>query len=184
MGAAKVLGGLLFVAIGVILLVIGIGPIPSLENVSVVSRGMAYLSLDFGTMMASWDFTPLFLATGYLEIALIIPYVGYHYCRAGVKSMRHTKAKKKYAISEAKIGLLIAGFIFVCVAVALVLSIFLQLLEPAFQFLADLIPAFSYPGLLPQILIPVVLTLLIIYFLYWIGSLIMKSGIKKEETII
>ena len=95
--------------------------------------------------------------------------------------MRYEKAKKIYYYSETKIALLIVGFIIICVAVALILSIFLQIMEPAFQFLVDLIPTLYFPGLLPDLLIPIVLTLLIIYFLYWIGSKIMKTGVKKED---
>ncbi len=183
MGAAKVLGGLLFLALGIVFLVIGIVPIPTFGNISFIGRLMDYMFLDFTTMMMTWDFTPLFLASGFLELALIIPYVGFHYCKAGIKSMTHDKKKKEYIISEAKIGLLIAGFILICAAAALVLMILLEYLEPSFQFLADLLPTLYFPGLLPTLLIPVVLSLLIIFFVYWLGSKIMKSGIKKEEML-
>ena len=134
MGAAKVLGGLLFLALGIVILVIGIVPIPTLGNISFISRFIDYMFLDFTTMMMTWDFTPFFLATGYLEIALIIPYVGFHYCKAGVKSMTYDKKKKEYIISEAKIGLLIAGFILICAAVALVLMILLEYWNLLFNF--------------------------------------------------
>jgi hypothetical protein len=183
MGAAKVLGGLLFLTLGIVFLVIGIVPISILGNISFIGRFMNYMFLDYPTMMMTWDFSPLFLATGYLEIALIIPYVGFHYCKAGIKSMTYSKKKKEYFISETKIGLLIAGFILICVAVVLALMILLQYLEPAFQFLTDLLPAIYFSGLLPTLLIPVVLSLLIIFFVYWLGSKIMKSGIKKEEML-
>ena len=183
MGAAKVLGGLLFLALGIVFLVIGIVPVSILGNISFIGRFMDYIFLDYPTMMMTWDFSPMLLATGYLEIALIIPYVGFHYCKAGIKSMTYGKKKKTFFISEAKIGLLVAGFILICAAVALVLMILLDYLEPAFQFLIDSLPALYFPGLLPTLLIPVVLSLLIIFFVYWLGSKIMKSGIKKEEML-
>ena len=180
MGTAKVLGGVVFLALGIILLIIGIAPIPGLEDISFVSNLMVYIG-DFSTLMMSGDYSGLLVRAGYLDLCIIIPYVGYHYCRAGVKSMRYDK-KKKYYITETKIGLIIAGFIAMCVAVALVFTILLQIMDPAFSFLVNLWPShFAFPGLLPQVLVPTLITLLIIFFIYWIGSKIMKKGIKKEE---
>ncbi|MHA1652034.1 MAG: hypothetical protein ACTSYB_17770 [Candidatus Helarchaeota archaeon] len=181
MGAVKVLIGLLFLALGIFILVISLAPIDLFSDISFSNRIMALFSIDFEYISSTMDFTPILESSGYLSISIIIPYVGYHYCRAGIKSMRYEKAKKIYYYSETKIALLIVGFIIICVAVALILSIFLQIMEPAFQFLVDLIPTLYFPGLLPDLLIPIVLTLLIIYFLYWIGSKIMKTGVKKED---
>ena len=182
MGAAKVLGGLAFLAIGIVILILAFVPIPGLGNISITALLIQLFSI-IGTVFSTMDFSPLLGQIGSLSIAGIIPLVGYHYCRAGIKSMRYDKVKKKYIFTETKIGLMIAGFILICVAVVIILLILLGALEPEFQFLIGLVPTgpwFSYPYLLPQLLIPMVLTMLIIFFVYWIGSKIMKSGVKKE----
>ena len=182
MGAAKILGGLAFLAIGIVLLILAFVPIPGFESISITGRIISFISV-IGTVFSTLDFTSMFGPIGYLSIAGIIPLVGYQYCKAGIKSMRYDKAKKKYIYTETKIGLMITGFILICVAAVIILLILLGQLEPEFQFLIGLVPTgpwFSYPYLLPQLLIPMVLTMLIIFFVYWIGSKIMKSGVKKE----
>ncbi len=184
MGAIKVLIGLVFVILGVVLTVLVFAPIPGFENISITDRIMRFFDpsnpnyLDIMTL----TFPQLFQAIGFILIDIILPYVGYQYTRAGIKSMRYQKEKKKYYYTETKIALFIVGFIIICVAVTLVLTILLQILSPVFQFIADLIPAIAIPpSLIPQLLIPVILTLLTIFFIYWLGSIIMKKGIKKEE---
>ncbi|MHA1132348.1 MAG: hypothetical protein ACTSQQ_16295, partial [Candidatus Helarchaeota archaeon] len=155
------------------------------ESISVYNRIMAYFSIDYMAVFTTFDLTPLLTTSGFLSIATIIPLAGYYYCKAGIKSMRYDKAKKQYYYTETKIGLMIFGFVLVCVAVALLLTILLQILTPYFQFLADLFPTGIPPAeiasIIPQLLIPTVLTLLIIFFVYWIGSKIMKTSVKKEE---
>jgi hypothetical protein len=184
MGALKVLGGLGFLAIGIVLLVIAFAPIPGLENVSFTSRLMTYINSVF-IAISSLNISSIIGESGWLYIAAIIPWCGYHFCKAGIKSMTYTKKKKQYYYSETKIGWLIFGFILICIAVTLLLTIFFEIMAPAFQFIVDLIPTIpaEFAFLLPQLLIPVVLTILIIFFVYWIGSKIMKSGIKKEELL-
>ncbi len=187
MGAGKILGGLAFLIIGIILLVIGFVPIPGLTEISFTGRMITLY--DEANLVFSGDIMFILLSIvldGYIYIALITPLVGYHYCRAGIKSMRYDKPKKQYFISETKIGLMIAGFVMVCVAAALILMIFLGYMDPSFSFLNPVNPTLPaeyawVSMILPNFLIPVVLTILIIFFVYWIGSKIMKSGVKKEE---
>ena len=186
MGAGKVLIGVVFLALGLFLLVIGLAPIDIIGDVSVTNKVMVLID-DVMSMMSTMDFSALFAGEGtMLYIAVIIPWVGYHFCKAGIKSMRYEKKKKQYYYSETKIGFLVAGFIIMCVAFVLVLTMLMQILEPAFTFLADFLAPYlgvlsGFAYLIPQLLVPILLTLLIIYFTYWIGSKIMKHGVKKEK---
>jgi len=180
MSTAKIVGGFIFLTIGIVLLVIAFVPIPGLMNVSVIGRFIFFFrSIDL--LLSTLDFSTVASTLGSISLAWIIPLIGYHYCRAGIRSMRYDRKKKIYIFTETKIGLMIAGFILVCIAVVIILMILLGLLEPAFQFLVDLVPTFFYTGLLPQLLIPIALTMLIMFFIYWIGSKIMRSGVKKEK---
>ena len=183
MGAAKVLAGLAFLIIGIVLFVIAFVPIPGLEDVSVTARIISYVEsmmTSFMTLNLSTLIGPI--ESQFLYNSIIIPMVAFHFCKAGIKSMRYDKGKKEYYFSETKIGLLIAGFILVCVAAGFLILMIFDILDPSFQFIVDLIPTYiSYPGLLPHLLIPIVLTMAIVFFVYWIGSKIMKSGVKKEE---
>ncbi|MHA1265889.1 MAG: hypothetical protein ACTSRS_11725 [Candidatus Helarchaeota archaeon] len=185
MSAAKILGGFIFLTIGILLLVIAFVPIPGigLDSVCFTTLLLNYI----GTLMAgisALNLSTIIGASGYLYIAVIIPLVGYHYCRAGIKSMRYDKAKKTYYISETKIGWMIVGFIIVCIAAVYLLLIFLNFVDPTLEIFENLwllSPLNSYPGLLPQALVPALLTVLLIFFIYFIGAKIMKSGVKKEE---
>lgn len=182
MGAAKVLGGLAFLIVGIILLIISFVPIPGLESVCLTTRIGAYV-MHIMTSLTTLDLSGMIGPSGYLYIAAVIPWVGYHYCRAGIKSMRYDKEKKTYIITETKIGWMITGFIIICIAAVFLLLIILDILDPTFSFFETLwlsSPITSVPGLLPQALVPVLLTILMVFFVYFIGSRIMKSGVKKE----
>ena len=188
MGTGKVLGGLSFVIIGIILLVIGFVPIPGLEDVSFTALVITTFEQIFAITGDIMTAVLAILLNTYFYIALIIPWIGYHYVSAGIKSMRYDKPKKQYYYTETKIGLLITGFIMICVALTFILMIFLGYLSPAFDFLNPVIALIpfdlsSIASFIPTLLIPVLLTILIIFFVYWIGSKIMKSGVKKESLI-
>lgn len=187
MGAGKVLGGLAFLGIGIVLTVIAFVPIPGLGDVCFTTLLLNYIN-NLMVLMASMDISAMVGPSGYLYIAAIIPWVGYHYISAGIKSMRYNKPKKQYYYTETKIGLMITGFVMVCVALALILVIFLGYMSPAFEFLNPVIALIPFDlstiaAYIPTLLIPVVLSILIIFFVYWIGSKIMKSGVKKESLI-
>ena len=187
MGSGKILGGLVFLIIGIVILVIGIVPIPGFETIS-----LTYLALkEYAIIEAaavSFDLQALIINSGFISINSIILLVGGHYVIAGIKSMRYDKPKTQYYYTETKIGLMITGFIMICLALVITLMIFLGYMDPSFSFLNPVNPALPaelawISMLLPNLLIPVVLTILIIFFVYWIGSKIMKSGVKKESLI-
>jgi len=187
MGSGKILGGLAFLILGIVILVIGIVPIPGLEVLSLY-YWIEQEYLGIMALIATFDLPTFLNSSGYLSICTIITLVGYNYVKAGIKSMRYDKPKKQYYYTETKIGMMIAGFITVCVALVLIFMIFIGVLSPAFDFLTPLIALIpfdlsSIAAYLPTILIPVLLTILIIFFVYWIGSKIMKSSVKKESLI-
>ncbi|MHA1131479.1 MAG: hypothetical protein ACTSQQ_11820, partial [Candidatus Helarchaeota archaeon] len=76
MGAGKVLVGLIFVIIGVVLLVISIAPIPGFESISVYNRIMAYFSIDYMAGFTTFALTPPLTTSGFLSIATITPLAG------------------------------------------------------------------------------------------------------------
>lgn len=173
------LGGVAFLAIGLLLLVLSLVPgIPGFEAICLTTKIMGFIA-TLEAAFTTFNLTPVLGNT--LYISMIIPWIAVHFVIAGFKSMRYEKAKKSYFYSRTKIGLLITGFILICIAFVFLTMFLLDMLDPHFQFIVDLVPTFSYPGLLPKLLIPMVLTAAIIFFIYWIGSKIMKSGVKKEE---
>lgn len=176
MGTGKVLGGLAFLTLGIVILVIGIVPIPGL-GISIIDR-IFILITSIQNFMATFNYQILLLDSGFLSIALIFPFAGVYYVIAGIRSMRYDKAKKDYYVSTTKIGFLIAGFILICIAAVFLIMIVFGILDPSFQFLNFL--EFPLPGY-PNFLIPIALTMLIIFFVYLIGSKIMKHGVKKED---
>ena len=179
MGTSKVLGGVTFLILGIVILVLGIVPIPGL-GISIIDR-IFILKASIENFMVSFDIQLLLQDTSFLSLAMIFPWVGVHYVISGVKSMRYDKAKKSYYVSDTRIGFFIAGFILICVAAVFLIMIVFGILDPSFQFL-NFLDFLQYPylGLVPKLLIPIVLTMLIIFFTYWIGSKIMKKGVKKE----
>ncbi len=181
MGAGKVLVGLIFVIVGVVLLVIGIAPIPGLETISVYYNITSYFSIDYAAVFSTFDLTPILTTSGYLSISTIIPMAGYYYCKAGIKSMRYDKEKKQYYYNETKIGLMIFGFILVVVAVTVILTYMFDILTPLIGSLDAMLPISEFWGLIPDLLLPTVIVLLIVFFVYWIGSKIMKTAVRKEE---
>ena len=181
MGAAKVLGGVIFLALGIFLLIIGIAPIDIIGDISVYTH-VELLMGDIYSAMSTMDFTPILEPSGYLSISMIIPTVGYHYCKAGIKSMRYDKPKKEYYYSETKIGFLIAGAVIIVVAAVLVLTFFLEILTP---FITNVLGMFGvsvagFEYLIPTLLVDILVMILIIFLIYWIGSKVMKHGVKKE----
>ena len=181
MNTLKVLSGLAFIGGGIGIIIIAIVPMPFFGELSLITQIINTITGYFQLMtdLMSYKFSALALTAGYIGFSTLIISIGWRFISAGITSMKSIKEKKIIFLGKVKIHFLIIGFILLAVVIGIAFTYFtpnpLSFVIPGL----DIIPS-EFHCLIPQMFLPIMLMILLITFLYYIGKIFMKYGVKKE----
>jgi hypothetical protein len=179
MSTGKILAGLPFLAVGIIVVVLTIAPIPTFAAINIISR-ITDLVSSLSNLSA---ITSLFTSVEWIEINGLMLYVGLRFILAGVKSMSYEKEEKEYDYIRTRLGFMITGLILAVFAFAYMVMVILKMLNPNLTVFTSLIPmisTLSYPIILPVELIPILISFLVVFIVALVGGLFLKKGVQKE----
>jgi len=184
MGALKIVAGLAFIGVGILIMLIAIIPLPFLPGVSLMTQIINTFTniMIMMTDIMSLDLTSIASEASYYGFSTLILTIGYKFMSAGISSMRKIKREKPYFLGKVKVHFLIMGFIILIIAVTMAFTYFtdypLSITIPGVNL--DLIPP-EYHFLIPQLFLPVMIVMLLIAFLYFLGRIFMSRGVEKEK---